>query len=54
MEKATAQADMGKIEENITLVRQYDAALADEFQRLADEFEYSKILALLQNLETQP
>jgi CheY-like chemotaxis protein len=52
LEIAASQADMGQIEACIEIIQLSDANLAAELQRLADEFEYTKILARLQNLET--
>lgn len=48
LERATAQADMDQIEELVTAVRLHNEPLAHELKRLADDFEYGKILALLE------
>ena len=44
---------MGRIEETIADVRQVDADLADTLKRLADDFEYGKILSWLRTSEAQ-
>ncbi|HRQ36314.1 MAG TPA: response regulator [Chloroflexota bacterium] len=51
LRQATSQADMEQIEKLVTAVHAYNPALADELQRLADDFEYGKILGLLQTEE---
>ncbi len=51
LQQATAQADMAQIENLVTAVSQYNPSLAEELQRLADEFEYGKILTRLQTEE---
>jgi signal transduction histidine kinase/CheY-like chemotaxis protein len=51
LQQATSQADMSQIEEIVTAVRPYNDPLANELKRLADDFEYGKILAWLQKSE---
>lgn len=51
--QATAQADMGQVEKLLLEVKKLDPALAETLNRLADDFEYGKILAWLQTMETQ-
>ncbi|MCP4359005.1 MAG: response regulator [Chloroflexi bacterium] len=53
LETATMQANMKHIEQTISQIRPYDPILADELKRLADDFEYGKILAGLQAIEKQ-
>lgn len=51
LRQATAQADMGQIDTLITQIQGYNSTLANELKRLADDFEYGKIVAWLQNIE---
>ncbi|MCL4263245.1 MAG: response regulator [Anaerolineae bacterium] len=51
LRQATSQADMEQVETLVTAVYTYNPSLADELQRLADDFEYGKILARLQTEE---
>lgn len=53
LEKAASEADMNAVESCIDEVEQIDLELAEKLKRLADEFEYGKILARLQKMETQ-
>ncbi len=48
MKAATAQADMKKIAQTIAEIEPYDEELANTLKRLADDFEYGKILIWLQ------
>lgn len=48
LRQATSQADMEKIEVLVTAVASYNPTLADELHRLADDFEYGKILDRLE------
>ncbi len=52
LRQATSQADMEQVETLVTAVYTFDPSLADELRRLADDFEYGKILARLQTEET--
>jgi signal transduction histidine kinase/CheY-like chemotaxis protein len=47
LKDAALQTNMIEIDRLITEVNQYQPKLAQEFQQLADEFEYDKILAIL-------
>lgn len=52
LQQATSQADMEQIEQLVTAVREHNPPLAEELHRLAEDFEYSKILARLQTVKT--
>jgi signal transduction histidine kinase/CheY-like chemotaxis protein len=49
--QATSQADIEQIEALVTAVHTHSPALAAELQRLADDFEYGKILSRLQTIK---
>jgi signal transduction histidine kinase/CheY-like chemotaxis protein len=49
LKNAALQTNMTEMDQLIAQTSQYQPELAQEFQQLADEFEYGKILTILQN-----
>lgn len=47
---ATSQADMGQVNELIAVIQRHDPSLAAKLKRLADDFEYGKILTWLKTV----
>jgi len=54
LKQGALQADLILLSNVIEQIRGHDAVLADALARLAENFEYDEILALLQNIGKQP